>query len=204
MRIIKTTLVKSVLAGVSISIGCFVYLAVDRGVLGAFLFSIGLMLVCTYKFDLFTGKVCYAKWSADSIDYIIFVYVINVVACDLMAVLTSVVKPELVKYAKIIVSRKLMEGWRVIPLSMLCGAFIFFAVHDFDKRDRVERYILLILCVMGFILTGSEHSIANMFYICLANPSLREVALYFLLNALGNAAGGILAYRLYSISGRSV
>ena len=46
---------KSILAGIMISLGCIVYLVVG-GPLGAFLFSIGLISVVTFKLNLFTGK----------------------------------------------------------------------------------------------------------------------------------------------------
>lgn len=45
----------SILAGVMIALGCVLYLKMG-GVLGAFLFSIGLLSVIKYEFKLFTGR----------------------------------------------------------------------------------------------------------------------------------------------------
>ena len=52
-------LVKAILAGVMISIGGTIYLALDNKMLGAFLFSIGLFSICAYGFNLYTGKIGY-------------------------------------------------------------------------------------------------------------------------------------------------
>ena len=46
----------TVLAGVSIALGAFVYLKVG-GVVGATMFSIGLLAVITFRFPLYTGRI---------------------------------------------------------------------------------------------------------------------------------------------------
>lgn len=53
---------RSIAAGVCIGIGCIAYLSVDNRYVGAFLFSIGLMAVCVFRLNLFTGKVCYLEY----------------------------------------------------------------------------------------------------------------------------------------------
>ena len=45
----------SILAGIMIAIGGIVYLEVG-GIIGAFLFSMGLLAVLNFKLELFTGK----------------------------------------------------------------------------------------------------------------------------------------------------
>jgi len=52
--------VSAILAGISIGFGGLVFLSVDNKVIGAALFTIGLFCICTFGFNLFTGKVCYA------------------------------------------------------------------------------------------------------------------------------------------------
>ena len=51
------TLLKGVLAGIAISFGGF--LCIRNTILGSFLFSFGLILICNFGFNLYTGKVCY-------------------------------------------------------------------------------------------------------------------------------------------------
>ena len=52
--------VSAVLAGFCIGLGGMLFLAMDDKVIGASLFSVGLFVICTNGFHLFTGKVCYA------------------------------------------------------------------------------------------------------------------------------------------------
>ena len=52
------TFVYAILAGVSIAIGGTVFLSVENKMIGALLFTVGLFTVCTFGFNLFTGKVC--------------------------------------------------------------------------------------------------------------------------------------------------
>ena len=53
------TFVGGILAGISIAIGGTVFLSLDNKVLGALFFTVGLFAVCTFGFNLYTGKVCY-------------------------------------------------------------------------------------------------------------------------------------------------
>ena len=52
-------LVKGIFAGILIGIGGVVYLSVENKVAGSFLFSIGLLTICMYQMNLYTGKVGY-------------------------------------------------------------------------------------------------------------------------------------------------
>ena len=49
----------AVLAGMCIGFGGLVFLMLDNKIVGAALFTIGLFVICTFGFHLFTGKVCY-------------------------------------------------------------------------------------------------------------------------------------------------
>jgi len=53
----KKDIYKSILAGMAIALGCWMYLAAPNAVVGAFLFSCGLLTVRLYKLNLFTGKI---------------------------------------------------------------------------------------------------------------------------------------------------
>lgn len=46
----------SILAGILIAMGCIAYLTVG-GILGAFMFSFGLLVILRLRLDLYTGKV---------------------------------------------------------------------------------------------------------------------------------------------------
>ena len=52
-------LIKSIFAGVMIGIAGTVFLRVDNNIIGSFLFSIGLLVICMYGMNLYTGKIGY-------------------------------------------------------------------------------------------------------------------------------------------------
>ena len=58
MKKIKT-FVYSIIGGGSIAIGGAAFLSVESKVVGALFFVVGLFVICTMGFSLFTGKVCY-------------------------------------------------------------------------------------------------------------------------------------------------
>ena len=62
MNYIKV-LIKGILAGICISIGGWLCLKTNavmpNNILGAFLFPIGLILICNFGYFLYTGKICY-------------------------------------------------------------------------------------------------------------------------------------------------
>ena len=51
--------VYGIIAGICIGIGGIVYLSSDNSVVGAFLFSIGLLSILYFRLQLFTGKIGY-------------------------------------------------------------------------------------------------------------------------------------------------
>ena len=51
-------LIKSILAGIMIGIGGTIFLSLEK-TLGAFLFAIGLFMIVTRGYNLYTGKVGY-------------------------------------------------------------------------------------------------------------------------------------------------
>lgn len=195
-------LIKAIMAGVCISIGGTSYLSVDNKIIGAALFSIGLLLICYLDFDLYTGKVCYLRFDSaymkKSIGYISVVVIGNAIGAIVMGLSMSFIKPELHEKAIILCESKLSEEWMVIPLSILCNFMIFFAVQMFKKQqESFVRIGTIILCIMVFILCGFEHSIANIFYIAAARIYGWKMLVYLLLNIIFNGIGGILIYRLY-------
>ena len=52
-------LIKGIYAGIVIGIGGIAYLAIQNKIVGSFIFSVGLLTVCMYSLNLYTGKVGY-------------------------------------------------------------------------------------------------------------------------------------------------
>lgn len=190
-------IINALMAGFSISIGGFVFLSVDNKAVGALLFSVGLFLVCSMGYSLYTGKICYLFTSEKlNIRYMVVVLVGNYISALLMGWLTRLAKPGLIDVANKICDNKLNEGLLVIPLAMMCNVMIFYAVHQYaNNPHEIAKYFAIVMCVVVFILCGFEHCVANMYYFAVADFTWDKYW-YLLLNVIGNSIGGILAYRI--------
>ena len=178
---IKKITLESIAAGFAIGLGGCAFLAAENKYLGAFLFSLGLLAVCGLHFKLYTGMVSYHNNSAALLAVVL---IGNWIGAWICGTLFAFAKPLHVGVAKDICRAKLGESWRVIILGFFCNILIYLAVEGYKRK----MYVLLILCVMGFILSGFEHCIANMFYFTVANIFAPG---YIVLNILGNTLGGI-------------
>lgn len=181
------TYISAFIAGMCIALGGCCYLSVDNKVLGAFLFSLGLLTICMNEFSLFTGKVCFAR-TMDDVKHLIIIWIGNFVGCALFGGLIRFAKPQVISKAVEMCDAKLLEGWRVIPLGILCNVLIYFAVVNYKNLYDTKKSFLLIMCVMAFILCGFEHCVANMFYFIVAGKF--NIG-YLLLNTVGNVIGGL-------------
>lgn len=63
---VKSVLLKGVLSGVLLGIGCIIFLVIDNKYIGSVLFSFGLFIVIQKGFALFTGKVEHSSASDPS------------------------------------------------------------------------------------------------------------------------------------------
>lgn len=189
--------IKSLLAGLAISLGCIVYLSVGGGALGAFLFSVGLLLVIKFEFNLFTGKVCYISPHPADMTNIIKILIGNIVMATGVGTLVRFMKPDLAITALEISENKMAEGLWLIPLAMLCNFMIYFAVEVVKRSGTPQSYLIVVLSVMVFILCGFEHSIANTCYFAIGGTLCTPNGiLYLCANVVGNAVGGLLIRRL--------
>lgn len=79
----------SILAGMLIAIGCILYLKVG-GVVGAALFSVGLMSVVLGKLKLFTGKAGYLVEKKIGLLELLKIWIGNTVGVWIIAAMTLV------------------------------------------------------------------------------------------------------------------
>ena len=188
---------KSLLAGMCIAIGGAAFLSLDNKLIGSFLFSIGLLTICALKFNLFTGRVCYL---GESIEFyqIIVIWIANFIGSVIIGIITRLSNPQLIQVAQDVCDKKLAEGVRVIPLGIMCNILIFFAVYGYKNiKHEIGKYLIVIMCVIVFIMSGYEHCIANMYYFTVAGYiAIPTSFAYIVLNSMSNAIGGICIYRL--------
>ncbi len=195
-------LIKSIFAGIMIGIAGTVYLRVDNNIVGAFLFSIGLLVICMYGMNLYTGKIGYILINKLNYIYELLITILgNFIGTFLVARLVLLTRFKSVSDKAVdLVNLKLNDNlFSIFILAVLCGILMYIAVNNYKKiNNEIGKYSCIFMCVMVFILSGFEHSIANMYYISVANLLSLKSLLYILIMILGNSVGSILIALYYN------
>ena len=190
------TFVSGILAGIAIALGGVIFLSVENKMLGAFLFTVGLFSVCGFGFHLFTGKVCYVF--QNDREYALrlpVIWVGNLLGTGLVAGAAALTRSGAALSEKAAALAAVKNGDSLVSLfflGLLCNIFIYIAVEGYGKLPHeVGKYMALVFGVMGFILCGTEHCVADMFYFWIAGIRTGGAALCLLAVTLGNFAGGV-------------
>ena len=204
MNFVKN-LISSSLAGIMISFGGIVFLACvssEQKALGAFLFSIGLTVILISGFLLFTGKTAYLL--DNNISYVLYLLTIwsgNLLGCMLLGSIVQLTNTNIVVTASKLCESKLSQTFiQTLLLGALCGILVYIAVDYFKKDDdkkSFSKYLLVFTCVPAFILSGFEHSIADMFYFAASSYlySIKGI-IYILTVTAGNLIGAVIFHTL--------
>ena len=203
IKIIKYLAVKSFLAGMMIGIGGLAYVMTGN----AWVFPIGLLVVCASSLTLFTGKICYLDQSWWR--YMI-IYVFNMIGAATMGFMARFVKPGFVDKVSGMCDVKMHESMlQLAILSMLCNLMIFIAVEFWriwgiknimysfqNERMTLVGMAGIIFATAIFVICGFEHCVANAFYFAFAGvmPSIR----FLIVNVVFNAIGGVLAHLAFN------
>ena len=180
------------LAILSVGIGCIVFLSCDNVYVGAILFSVALLTVCIMKFSLFTGKIGYIVENFNKEHMLLCVACLigNVLGSLLLGTIAKLGMPHLELSASALAATKLTQTpVQTIIRAFLCGVIIHIAVHMYNHKDSLAG---IILGIPTFILSGFEHSIADMFYLVLASSFSLESTLFIFFVIIGNSLGGII------------
>lgn len=190
----------AVLAGMCIGLGAMVFLSLENRIVGAMLFTIGLFCVCSFGLNLFTGKVCYAPENGFKFACALpVIWLGNLVGTGVTALVVMFTRTDVIAAkASELCAVKLNDSLlSLFLLGVLCNIFIYIAVESFKSNPHeLGKYIALFFGVMAFILTGTEHCVADMFYFHLSgwNP---DALLRVFVITLGNSAGGIAIRSLH-------
>lgn len=195
MRALKL-FVSSALGGACIGLGGVAYLSLENRLAGALFFTVGLFTICTFGFHLFTGKVCYVFQKGETDPrHLPLIWLGNLVGTGAVAAAVRLTRlAPLAEKAAGLCRVKLEDSLpSVLLLAVLCNVFIYIAVEGFRSNPHeIGKYLSLFFGVMGFVLCGFEHCVANMFYISTAGLWSGRAAGYLLVMTLGNSAGGVL------------
>ena len=177
-------LIKAIYAGFMIGIGGIVYLSVENRMVGSFLFSFGLLTIVTQGFFLYTGKIGFVKRWSELLNMAVIVAG-NYIGTLLAALIAR--WSELSVSSLELVNKKLDNNlWNVFLLSVFCGVMMYLAIDNYNKSKHL---LFIIAPVMIFILSGFEHSVANMFYFHLAGEYSFRSFVYLLVIVAGNRIG---------------
>lgn len=180
-------LVKSVYAGFLIGIGGMVYLSVDNKIIGSLLFSFGLLTIVAQGFYLYTGRIGFVK-KAQELPDMVLIIAGNYIGTLAAALLANAAHLK-IDSANLVEAKLGNSIWNVFFLSMLCGVMMYLAIDNYQKTKNI---VFIIAPVMIFILSGFEHSVANMFYFNLAGAFQWESFGYLLVMIVGNGVGAKL------------
>ena len=196
---LASKVVDGFLAGLLISLGGAVFLACNNPqtpyarYIGAFLFSLALLCICMRGYALYTGKICLIteKHSRDDILLLVLCLVGNVLATVAFGYLLGWIFPDSMKATALtLCNGKLAQGYHFGLLrAFFCGILVYLSV-DIYRNNKSSLGILL--CIPAFILSGYEHSIADMFYFAAAGIANWQAVVYLILIIVGNSLGGLL------------
>ena len=161
---LRRDLTLGILAGILIGIGGSVYLSCDNKYVGAVLFSVALLCICMRGFALFTGKVGFiveAHTRAD-VSALLLSLLGNLIGTFAAGAAIRYAMPSLGEKALTLCEGKLAQtAPETFLRALFCGILMYLAVVIYRKNQSVWG---IFFCVPVFILSGFEHSIANMFY----------------------------------------
>ena len=170
------TFVLAVLAGLMIGFGGVIYLMCPNRMVGALLFSFGLLTIICQGFALYTGRVGYFR--EYGLASILTTIVGNFVGTGHTVDIEAVGAPKLAD-----------SSLSIFLLSIGCGVMMYLAVDSYRKS---KSWLFVVMPIVVFILSGLEHSIANMFYLTLAGAWGVEALRITLIALVGNAVGSWL------------
>ena len=199
MKALKT-FVSAVLAGMCVGFGGVVFISLDNRIIGSAMFTVGLFTICTFGLHLFTGKVCYALENGKSYNLALpVIWLGNLAGTGVTALIVKLSRIDgIAEQATELTAVKLDDSiLSLFLLGVLCNIFIYIAVDGYKNNPHeLGKYLSLFFGVMVFILAGTEHCVADMFYFWLSGWSV-DAAVRVLVITLGNAAGGILFRALH-------
>ena len=189
-------LIKAFLAGIMISIGGTIYLSLENKMVGAFLFSIGLFMICVNSYNLYTGKIGYVierkKGFITELLITLIGNFIGTVSSGLVLSKTRIYSSIKDIATKICTTKLNDDLLSIFILSIFCGMLMYLAVDLYKRKTDFGRYLGIFLGVTVFILAGFEHCVANMYYFTVADMWEGKTLLYVLIMILGNSVGSII------------
>ena len=191
----------SIFAGICIGTAGFGFLASGiqsetyGSLVGAVLFSLGLLAVVGYKLKLYTGTAGFIE--KNQVGELFLILLGNIIGCLCLALLARVSPMDIQGAAQNILELRLRTGaLRCGLLGIGCGFLMTTAV----TFARQEKYLPLLFGVPLFIVCGFTHCVADAFYyLCVPVAFLKAHALQILGVYACIVTGNLIGCNLYRI-----
>lgn len=191
----------SIFAGICIGTAGFGFLASGiqaetyGSLVGAVLFSLGLLAVVGYKLKLYTGTAGFIEKS--QVGELFLILLGNIIGCLCLALLARVSPMDIQGAAQKILELRLRTGaLRCGLLGIGCGFLMTTAV----TFARQEKYLPLLFGVPLFIVCGFTHCVADAFYyLCVPVTFMKAHALQILGTYACIVIGNLIGCNLYRI-----
>jgi len=208
------TILSGLLAGILISLGGLVnvFLLSNspasgslQSIVGALMFSLGLLFICSMSLFLYTGKIGYVldnknwKYGLELVESLSG----NIIGCILMGLITQKVRifTQVKSTLVTLCQARTNDTWySLLLLAFLCGIFVYLAVDIYKSNlAPTVRVVGLIMAVSAFVLLGCEHVIADIYYFCAAGIFNIKVFGILWLILLGNSLGSIFFHGIKKV-----
>ena len=195
------TLRSSIFAGIFIGTAGFGFLASGiqsetyGPLVGAILFSLGLLSVVGYKLKLYTGTAGFIQ--KNEVGNLFFILFGNILGCLCLGLISRISTMDIQGAAQKVLELRLETGaLRCGLLGIPCGFLMTTAV----RFAREKHYIPLLLAVPLFIVCGFTHCVADAFYYtCVPVAFLKAHALQVIGVYICIVLGNLIGCNLYRI-----
>lgn len=191
----------SILAGIAIGTAGFGFLASGiqsetyGSLVGAVIFSFGLLTVLGYRLKLYTGTAGFIK--KGELGQLFLILLGNIIGCFCASLLSRVTPLEIQAAAQNILELRIRTGaLRCGLLGIGCGFIMSSAV----QFAREKQYLPLLLGVPLFIVCGFTHCIADAFYyLCVPAAFWKIHAIQIISVYASIVLGNLVGCNLYRI-----
>lgn len=210
-----TLLIQGILAGLYVSIGAIGSLKVSVSVtspglgdfLGAVVFPVGIIAIIVMQVELFTSNcmiasAIYAKESKTKkifqiLGLVLFANLIGAIFAALMTVASGMFNDSVIA----LISEKAlykvnMPFGQLFASAIFCNVIVCTGVClAYNSKDEIVKIITLWLAITVFVISGTEHVVANMYYLFAAlfygaALTAKGILYNLVVAAIGNFIGG--------------
>lgn len=191
----------SIFAGIAIGTAGFGFLASGvqtetyGSLVGAVLFSFGLLTVVGYKLKLYTGTAGFIR--KNEIGELFLILLGNIIGCLCVSFLARVTPLEIQNAAQNILEIRLRTGALSCGLLGIGCGFIMTTAVQFARQ---KQYLPLLFGVPLFIVCGFTHCVADAFYyLCVPLAFWKAHAFQILIVYASIVIGNLIGCNLYRI-----